>query len=235
MAENSNNNRIGLLGGSFDPIHYGHLGLADEAREKFDLRRIFFIPASISPHKQESPVSPAAHRLSMLRLALEERPAFSVSEIELARGGVSYTIDTVTQLQREDADREICLILGADAFRSLGGWKEYERLLERCHCLVATRPGFSLDAPQEILQRLFRDASPYAVDNSSRKNPAMLRRRDNGRCLDFFEIEPRDISASEIRKRIKSGVSVKNMLPPKVEHYIIENHLYQDESRSIKE
>lgn len=222
----SDTRREGLLGGSFDPVHFGHLGLAAEIRERFHLDRILFIPAHVSPHKQGQPVTPSFHRREMLRLAIEDKPSFELSEIELQRKGVSYTIDTLNALQAGNPATEFYLIMAADTFQDLGTWKEYRRVLEDCNVLVAERPGFTMGNPDEALQRLYQELMPYQVESSG-TDAAEYRRRDNGRTLVFFQLKtPTDISSHEIRHHVHQKTSIKNLLPPQVEHYIIENNLY---------
>ncbi|MFQ5672034.1 MAG: nicotinate-nucleotide adenylyltransferase [Nitrospinales bacterium] len=217
----------GLLGGSFDPVHYGHLRLAAETRERFRLDRVVFVPAHVSPHKRDQPVTPARHRREMLRLALLDEPAFGLSDIELQRKGVSYTVDTLEALRAEGGVRkEFYLIMASDTFRELGAWKDYRRILELVHVLVAARPGEAPGDPAESLRRLFQEPSPYEPPSSG-ENMREYRRRDNGRRLVFFQLKtPMAVSSCQIRDRIHQKASIKNFLPPQVEHYIIENNLY---------
>lgn len=219
------NNRVGLFGGAFDPIHYGHLGLAREALEKFGLERVVFIPANITPHKRQGTAAPAACRLEMARLAIRGEPSFEVSDIEIKRSGVSYTIDTLSALRQDFPRGEFYMILGRDSFHDLDSWKNYRHLMESCHIVVATRPGFSGEQPEQTLQRLFQEAAPYQPWEQG-EYLAAFQRRDNGRRLIFFQPEPKDISSREIRERRCRKTSIKNMLPPHVERYIIEKKLY---------
>lgn len=217
----------GLLGGSFDPVHYGHLGLAAEVRERFQLDRVLFVPAHVSPHKRGQPVTPAHHRREMLRLALLGQPAFGLSDSELQRQGVSYTIDTLDALRADGPQKEFYLIMASDTFRDLGAWKDYRRILETVHVLVAARPGCSAGDPGESLRRLFQGPPPYEP-RASKENALEYRRRDNGRRLIFFQLKtPVAVSSRQIRDRVCQKASIKNFLPPQVEHYIIENNLYR--------
>lgn len=228
--------RVGILGGTFDPVHNGHLGMAAEASEKFGLNRTLFVPANISPHKQEQPVTPAEFRLEMLRLAIRPYPAFAVSEIELRRGGVSYTVDTVEQLQAAYPESELFLIVGLDTFKEMGSWKEPLRLMETCHILVGTRPGHELTDPGEWVRRLSggnRAPRPRAQKQGEKEGTTEFRHRDRETRAVFFKIAPRDISSSEIRRRVRDNEGVKNMLPPDVEHYIIEHQLYRAQPHPI--
>lgn len=226
-------NRVGLFGGAFDPIHYGHLGLAREAREKFGLERVVFITANISPHKRQGTAASAACRLEMARLATRGEPSFEVSDIEIKRSGVSYTIDTLSALRKDFPCEEFYMMLGRDSFHDLDSWKDYRRLMESCHILVATRPGFSGEQPEQTLKRLFQGTAPYQPWESG-EYLAAFQRRDNGRRLIFFQPTPKDISSRAIRGRCCRKASIKNMLPPHVERYIIEKKLYLVEFSSIR-
>ena len=225
-------NRVGFFGGAFDPIHCGHLGLAREALETFGLERVVFIPANISPHKRQGTAAPAACRLEMARLATREEPLLEVSDIEIKRSGVSYTIDTLSALRKDFPRGEFYMILGRDSFHDFDSWKDYRRLMESCHILVAARPGFPGEQPEQTLQRWFQGTAPYQSCGSG-EYVAAFQRRDNGRRLIFFQPEPKDISSRAIREKRWRKTSIKNMLPPHVERYIIEKKLYLVEFSSI--
>ena len=218
--------RIGLLGGTFDPVHNGHLGLAEEVLETFHLDRIVFVPACLAPHNSGGHVTPAQHRLAMLRLATESNPAFAVSEIELKRGGVSYTIETLKDLQSEHPEWDIHLIMGADTFNELVTWKEVCSVITICNLLIGSRPGTILNYPEKTLQGLFPDASPPYLPGKKEAQTTVFQHRETGTRLTFFEIRPRDISSSQIREKIAAGAEVKNWLPAEVENYIIDHRLY---------
>ena len=217
----------GLLGGSFNPVHLGHLGLAREALNRFHLDKIMFIPANVSPHKQEKPFTAAFHRKKMISLATRDTPSFEVSDIELQKQGVSYTINTLNTLRKNNPMTEFYLIMATDTFQDLVTWKECYTILESCNILVASRPGFSLKGGGEIMRGLYKKSMPHKFD-LPKTDVADYRREDNGRSLIFFKLkEPKSISSTEIRKRIHQNIPIKNFLPPQVEHYIIENNLYQ--------
>ncbi|MBI4383959.1 MAG: nicotinate-nucleotide adenylyltransferase, partial [Nitrospinae bacterium] len=218
--------RVGILGGTFDPIHNGHLAIAREAREKFRLDRVLFVPANLSPHKRAQAPAPAGRRLEMLRLALRPCPEFDVSPVELERAGVSYTVDTLERLRTEFPETEFFLIMGLDTFKDLGAWKEPRRLMGLCHLLVGTRPGHELKNPAEAVGRISGGTYSRAPE-PGRAETVGLRDRETGMRAFFFEIAPKDISASEIRRRVRDGLEVKNMLPPEVEQYIIRHQLYR--------
>lgn len=217
--------KIGILGGSFDPIHLGHLGLARDVLKQLNLDAIWFIPAWLSPHKQDQTPADAAHRLHMLTQALAPFPKFQVSEIELDQKGVSYTIDTLTALQKRFPDREWFLILGMDAFRDFSSWKNVREILQSVHLTVATRPGYP-DDPHNLPSLLDRLPLSYALGREQ-NGVQTCHCGESEKTISFCEIEPLDISSNEIREKIQRGQPVKKMLPPQVEGYIMTHRLYQ--------
>lgn len=138
--------KLGLLGGTFDPIHLGHLRAAETAREALGLDELRFVPAGIPPHRQ-GPLSPAHDRYAMVALATASHPAFVASDAELTRNGPSYTVDTVARLRGEHPQAELVLVVGSDTWPELAGWRDAERLLTLCSLAVVTRPGISPAAP----------------------------------------------------------------------------------------
>ncbi len=224
---NSPKEKSGILGGTFDPITLGHLGLARNIQEKMNLDRVWFIPAWQSPHKQDHPPTDAGHRWNMLKEALAPFPNFAISEIELNQKGVSYTIDTLMELQNQHPDTEWYLILGMDTFRDFSSWKNCAEILQKTHLVIATRPGYPNDLAQKTLQALIDDLPfSYQLDRQANGVRTYLCRQ-TGKTLDFCDIEPLDISSREIREKIKCGLSVKKMLPPAVQRYIMTHRLYQ--------
>lgn len=227
MTKNSPKKKSGLLGGTFDPITLGHLGLAQDVLEQLNLDRIWFIPAWQSPHKQDQPPTDANHRLNMLKEALAPYSHFEISEIELNQKKVSYTINTLTTLQNQHPDTEWYLILGMDTFRDFATWKNVREILEKVHLAVATRPGYS-DLSPKILQAMM-DNLPLSYQLHRQTNGVQTYLcQETGKTLVFCEIKPLDISSSEIRERVKSGLSVKKMLPPEIERYIMAHLLYRN-------
>lgn len=194
--------RIGLFGGTFDPVHYGHLRLAEEAREAARLQRVLFVPAHVSPFRTAEPLSAPEHRLQMLRHALQDNPAFEVSDIEIRRGGVSYTVDTVQALRAQQPDAELFLILGADALQGFLAWREPERIAQLCTLLVGTRPDYDLQA---ALDRL----------------PPAIRER-----VQPVPMTPLGISATDLRQRAREQRSLRYLTPPNVIEYIVQHRLY---------
>ena len=228
---NSPTNKSGILGGTFDPVTLGHLGLARNMQEKMNLDRVWFVPAWQSPHKQDRPITDPCHRSNMLKEALAPYPDFEISEIELNQKGISYTINTLVALQSQHPDTEWYLILGMDTFRDFAAWKNVRKILESVHLAVATRPGYPDDLAPKTLQTL-ADNLPFAYQLHRQENAVQIYLcPETGKTLVFCDIEPLDISSSEIRERIKDSLSVKKMLPPEVERYIMAHHLYQANPR----
>ena len=229
--KNSPKEKSGILGGTFDPITLGHLGLARDIQEKVNLDRIWFIPAWQSPHKQDQPPTDASHRLSMLKKALAPYPHFEILEIELNQKEISYTINTLTTLQNQHPDTEWYLILGIDAFRDFATWKNVREILNGIPLTVATRPGYSNDIAPKTLQAMMDDLPfTYQLHRQANEIRTYLC-QETGKTLIFCDIKPLDISSSEIRERIKCGLSVKKMLLPEIERYIMAHHLYQANPR----
>ncbi len=200
--------RIGIMGGSFDPVHAGHLIIAQDAAERLGLSAVVFIPAAIPPHKQELQRVDAGHRLAMLRLATESNPRFSVSDIELRRGGVSYTVDTLRAMRDIHSDAALFLIVGRDTLVDFHTWHRTDEILELCEVATLLRPG----------------EDSLAVIAEKIQLPAEQRERLLRNVIDAHQIE---VSSSEIRMRLAEGLGIRHLVPPEVENYIYENGLYQ--------
>ncbi|MYC38815.1 MAG: nicotinate (nicotinamide) nucleotide adenylyltransferase [Chloroflexi bacterium] len=198
--------RIGILGGTFDPVHRGHLGIARIAMDEAALERVIFIPAGQPRLKSGDPSASPEQRLEMLRLAVSETPGFDVSDMELRRSGPTLTVETLRELRDELGDGvELCFVLGLDALARFDQWVEPERVTGLARLLAVSRPGYSgFDWPE------FYSRNPYAEGRVD--------------CLDSTAI---DVSASELRARIASGASVGGLLPAAVEQYIRDNGLYR--------
>lgn len=209
---------VGLLGGTFDPIHHAHLRLAHEARAVCGLDHVRFVPSATPPHRG-TPGATAEQRLAMVELAIADHPGFVADRRELDRTQPSYTIHTLESLRTEfGADRPICLLLGADAFRLLETWHRWRDLFAAAHLVVAHRPGFD-PLPD----------TPALVDEYRRRridDPAALARQPAG-CLLPLAITPLDISASAIRAERMAGGSPRYLLPDSVLGYIESHHLYR--------
>lgn len=200
--------RVGIMGGSFDPVHAGHLVIAQDAAERLGLSEVVFIPAAVPPHKQELRRVDAGHRLNMLRLATESNPRFSVSDIELRRGGVSYTVDTLRAMRDIHPDAVLFLIVGSDTLVDFHTWHGTEEILELCEVATLLRPGE--DALEAIAEKI--------------QLPAEQSKRLLRNVIDAHRI---GVSSSEIRMRLAEGSGIRYLVPLEVENYIYENGLYQ--------
>ncbi|MDH5763941.1 MAG: nicotinate (nicotinamide) nucleotide adenylyltransferase [Nitrospinota bacterium] len=219
--------KSGILGGTFDPVTLGHLGMALDIEKKLNLDRIWFIPAWRSPHKQEQAPAEAEHRLNMLKAALAPYRELQISEWELDQKGISYTINTLTALQNSHPESELYLILGMDTFQDFASWKNVTEILQTAHLAVATRPGYCDIQKPQTLQTLL-DNLPFTYSWGEKRNGVQTCNcPETGKTIVFCDIEPREISSSIIRQRIGDGLSVKKMLPPEVLEYIITHRLYQ--------
>jgi nicotinate-nucleotide adenylyltransferase len=199
--------KIGIIGGSFDPVHIGHLIIAQDAAERLELAQVLFVPASIPPHKQHLQQADIEHRINMLSLAVETDIRFSVSDIEMQRGGVSYTYDTVRELKALHPDSELVLIVGSDTLLDLHNWYQPQELLSLCSVATLLRPGeHSLEAIAAKI-RLPEEQKKRALDN-------------------LITAHQVDISSTEIRMRVAEGLGIRYLVPPEVEMYIYEHSLY---------
>lgn len=227
MTPSSTTQQIGILGGSFDPVHNGHLGLARQALATFGLDRVVFVPADIPPHKRHQTLTPTHHRLEMLRRAIAGDANLMLSEIEIERGGVSYTLDTVRALQSQWPDAELSLIMGADTFQDIDSWKQFADVLRASHILVASRPGRSLDETVNDVAALMTQLPfSYQPDHSD-STKRVYRCHETGRRIALFPIPPKAISSTQIRDALQRGEAAKKVLPPEVEGYIMAHRLYQ--------
>jgi nicotinate-nucleotide adenylyltransferase len=220
--------KMGLLGGTYNPIHKGHLHLATQAQKIFNLEKVVFIPAYRSPHKLTLEPMSGEHRLAMLTLALEGLPLFTIDKIELNKNEVCYTIETLKQLQSDHPDWKMLLILGADAFQAIETWKQYSQLLNYCNILVGTRPGSELQLSELVKNKLAHRVlgmKDGATNNKIFKNIGVT----------FFQISPLDISSYKIRQKVNKGEEVKELLPHSVDNYIMRHKLYQDNPPSNKD
>ncbi len=205
---------IGLLGGTFDPIHYGHLRPAQEIAHTLGLAEVRLIPARQPPHRP-APHASAQHRLQMAQLASQEFPGFSVDDRELRREGPSYTVDTLESLRAELGTRPLCWLMGADAFRGIETWREWERLPELAHLVVMQRPGAELNVAA------LPDWARLRVTTA----PDDLNRLVAGRIL-FQAVTPQDISATRVRAAIANHEPVQACLPAPVWKFIKTHHIY---------
>ncbi|MGZ3524242.1 MAG: nicotinate-nucleotide adenylyltransferase [Thermodesulfobacteriota bacterium] len=212
--------RVGLFGGTFNPIHLGHLRGAEEIREMFHLEEVTFVPSSIPPHKKTEKVIEASHRLEMVRLAVSGNSNFSVSDVEISRPGKSYSVETIRYFRERHQD-PFFFILGRDAFLEIETWKDFQKLFFLCHFIVMTRPGLQKETPS--LPRALAPNFRYALEEKAWVHVS-------GYMLYFKEISFLDISSTKVRKLIEKGSSVKYLIPPEVETYIRKHSLYRRSS-----
>ena len=212
---------IGVLGGTFDPIHYGHLRLAEELGETLKLDEVRLIPSGTPPHRG-APQAPAAHRLAMARLATQGNPRFRVDEREVHRAGPGYTFDTLTELRKEAGDaRPLVLLLGADAFLEFATWHRWHEIFGQAHIAIAHRPGFPAERWAE------RMPQPLAREYSARllQQPLATHLQPAGGIV-VVPFTALDISATVIRDRLRAGTSPRYLLPTAVLDYIQSHRLY---------
>jgi nicotinate-nucleotide adenylyltransferase len=197
--------RIGLMGGTFNPIHYGHLVTAEAARDAFRLDRVIFVPAGQPPHKPVDMDVRAEDRYLMTFLAIAPNPHFEISRVEIDRGGPSYTSETLAHFHRLDPDAEWYFITGADAVLEIASWRSPQAVLQYAYLIAASRPGY----PLSKLEALRAGLGPEAFE---RIRP--------------LEVPALAISSSQIRQRVREGLSIRYLLPEAIENYIFKNGLY---------
>lgn len=200
--------KIGLFGGTFDPIHYGHLILAEEVRQRMGLSKVIFIPSANPPHKRSENTTSALLRFKMVELAIEGNSFFEVSRVELDRSTPSYSLDTVKHFIGQSPKNLFFFIVGADSLFEMHGWYKIEELVELCPFVFVNRPEFTVGSKSAKELQL----TPEAVHKVTQH---------------FVEIMPIGISASEIRKRVARGLSVRYLVPEKVYDFIQQEGLYQ--------
>jgi nicotinate-nucleotide adenylyltransferase len=201
--------RLGLLGGTFDPIHFGHLLLAETCREQRELDQVWFVPAGVAPHKQGAHHALAQQRVEMIKLAIGGHPAMSVSTVEVDRGGVSYTVETLESLQQHQPNAELFCLMGADSLRDLPTWREPARICQLATLVVVARP----DSPAPDFDLL----RPVTSDER------ITLFRDHQ-----VEMPPIGLSSSEIRPRVAAQKSIRLRTPRAVEKYIQNAGLYRN-------
>jgi nicotinate-nucleotide adenylyltransferase len=199
--------RIGILGGSFDPVHYGHLLLAECCREQCRLDEVWFLPTAVPPHKQDRELTPAAHRVEMLELATAGNPAFSVCTYETDRGGVNYTVDTLAHLREEDPGRELFFLMGTDMFLDLPHWRSAAKVCELAMPVVVHRPGFGR-VDFDCLRGIASDERIEEIRRHQVKMPA------NG------------LNGTDLRRRVMLGQRLRYRVPRTVEMYLRMHRLY---------
>lgn len=200
--------KIGIYGGSFDPIHMGHLILAEHVRDTLGLSKVIFVPARVPPHAMSKTLAPDEHRLAMLTAATYDNPRFVCSDLELRRKGPSYTIDTIRELRRQYPNDELLFIVGADSVRELPNWKAPEEIGGECPIVIGVRPGFDEGIFEELKGRLSAEFIQSLKDH-------------------FVETPSIGISSTDIRRRLSERKSIRHLVPAGVFDYIRTNDLYR--------
>ncbi len=199
--------KFAVLGGTFDPVHNGHISVAREILQKTDIEKVLFIPSGMPPHKDIHEVTDSKTRLEMTMLAVEGEKNMCVSSIEIERKGMTYTVDTISQLKKKLGEKsKFKFIIGADAMHYISTWKDYKKLLKICDFVVVTRPGYKKN---QLVSEIEDIEKNFGCD------------------IQFVEVEPVEISSSMVRENVKKGLSVKDMVPEKVAEFIAENKLYK--------
>jgi nicotinate-nucleotide adenylyltransferase len=201
--------RLGILGGTFDPIHFGHLLAAEESRTTLSLDRVLFVPAEVPPHKLGHPILPIDHRLAMVRLAIADNPGFAISMVDVERPGPHYSVDTIQRLARQwhaDSD-DIYFIMGADSLADLPTWHDPARLVSTCRLAVVTRPDYRAN-----------------LDELERALPGLSHR------VDWVDMPSMGMSSHDLQRRVRAGRSIRYQTPLAVVRYIAEHRLYQPDT-----
>lgn len=201
-----NKKKIGIMGGTFNPIHNGHVTLAERAYEQFHLDSILFMPTKNPPHKKHKIIVSEQHRSNMVKLAIEEISYFQFSSLELDRQGITYTVDTLSYLTSSYKDAEYYFIIGADSLFQIETWYRSEQIMKLTHLLAATRYHLSDDNIEE------------QIDYLNKKYGAQVHQ---------LKVDNMDVSSDQIRQAVQNGISVSGLVNSKVENYIKENHLYK--------
>lgn len=196
---------IGILGGTFDPVHIGHLCMADAVYKYMKLEQVMFIPAYVAPHKVGMDIAPADDRYAMTKLAIEPYSYFTVSDLELRRSGVSYTVDTLRELHRQYPEKQLYFIIGADSVEQLHTWNSIEEMLQLATFIGAGRPGYE-GIMDNVVKNLGEEARQHIM---------------------LLNTPEYDVSSTDIRERIREGASLMNLVPKVVEDYIYAHGLYK--------
>jgi nicotinate-nucleotide adenylyltransferase len=212
--------RLGLLGGTFDPIHYGHLDAADAAAAALALDEVRVIPSHDPPHRPNDPFATAYHRFALVSLAINERPRLRASEVELAREGLSYTVDTLRTLHSDGwQPSQLFFIIGADAFAEIATWRSYPAVLDAANFVVIARPGTALEQAlgrvPELRPRIGNAAAATGVVTESRQT-----------AIFPVEARTRDVSSTTIRSRLSQRQPIDDLVPAAVARHILAHHLY---------
>lgn len=214
--------RLGILGGTFDPIHLGHLRAAEEIGQEMDLEKVYLIPSASPPHKTEEPLTQFRHRMTMATLAVGDSSLLDVQDLEGNRPGLSYSIETLREFHNVfGPDLDLFFILGVDAFLEIKTWKEYQSLFHHAHFVVIERPGY----PHERLESLLLD---LCLEVKEEQQYSVLLTPSGNSIMLVAVLNPMDISSTQIRKMVAKGKSIHFLVPESVRKYIIEKGLYKD-------
>lgn len=214
--------RIGLLGGTFNPIHNGHLAAARQVGRRMEMDMVLLIPSFVPPHKTTEPVAPARHRMAMVELAVAGEPFLAACSIEVETGGRSYSIRTIRELKRDRPSASLFFIVGIDAFLEIHTWREAEKVIRECPFVVISRPGFSLDEAGRTAGAvpsisLVTDPGPILREEMRSDPPLIV----------LLTLDTPDISSTDIRSRARRGKSLAGLVPSPVEKYIRLHRLYK--------
>lgn len=219
--------RIGLFGGTFNPIHYGHLRAALETRDAFNLDQVLMIPSARPPHKSEKQTAPGVHRLAMVRLAIESTAGLGLSEVEFGRKGPSYTVETIEQLQEAYSETvKLSLIIGLDAFKEYDTWYRFRDLFKIVPIIVLLRPGNNVYTVSQASKVVEKHLHSSISDQYHYEAPTARFIHDRFHPVHLLEVTRLDISSSRIREMIKAKKSIRFLLPERVSHYIKRQGLY---------
>jgi nicotinate-nucleotide adenylyltransferase len=214
--------RIGLQGGTFNPVHLGHLRAAGEARRRLALDRVLLIPSAQPPHKPSLDMAPAEHRLRMVKLACRGRAGLAASGLEIEAGGTSYSILTLENVRRRKPEAVFFFVLGIDAFLEIKTWRAYRDVLAQCHFVVTSRPGYDLARARRVL-----DGAPSYRFREVESGAAAAARLPRTPTIFLLRMDALDVSSTDVRSRARRGESLAGLVPGPVEKYIRRHRLYQ--------
>lgn len=217
----SENRKIGILGGTFNPIHYGHLRVAEEVRQAFALQKVYLVPSSRPPHKDETGVVTAEHRLAMVRRARRGNPFLGSSSYECRKGGTSYSVETLTYFNKRFVGAEFYFVIGWDAWCEIGTWYQFSTLFSLANFIVISRLGMEPWA-EGCATHLF----PFALQDEFCYEKDLCYRHISGRRLHFMTVTRLDISSSQVRSEAAAGRSLRYLVPDRVTNYILKYGLY---------
>ena len=221
--------KIALYGGTFDPIHYGHLIIAEEIRQRFVLNQIYFVPCAIPPHKDQKQITPSSDRYLMVILATLSNPHFFASSAEIDRGGTSYSIETIQFFRQQfGQETKLYFIMGLDAFLEISTWKKFHELLASCKLIITSRPGLELQTAIKDLPKILlgHDKGLHFSFYKRNSSPRLTHIVDRGEGLFFVEVPDIDISSTVIQRRASMAKSLRYLVPSAVEDYIKKYGLY---------